>query len=114
MSANAPWADIDAAKRAWDTKHQAIDAKLVEVGVKQRVRGKTRTRVPLVTVDDRGVLVVDLGLGVRITGRDTETLIAGVPGALLRLKFERKARRARREAVLAARAERAERREARP
>lgn len=105
----SPWADIDAAKRTWDAERRSLDAQLVEAGVKQRVRSKTRTRVPLVTVDDRGVLVVALGCGVRITGRDAATLLAAVPGALAELAAERKARKARRKEVLAARAEAAER-----
>jgi len=114
MKTANPWASIDAAKQRWDIERRALDARLVEAGVKQRIRGKTGLRIPLVTVDERGVLVVQLGCGVKITGRDAATLLAAVPGALLRLKFERKARRQRREAIRAARAERAEDLEARP
>jgi hypothetical protein len=97
----------------WDTERRSLDARLVEAGVKQKFRGKARTRVPLVTIDEYGVLVVNLGRGVRITGRDGATLLAAVPDALVRLKAERKARRERRKEVLAARAEQAERQLAR-
>lgn len=103
----SPWADIDAAKRTWEAERRSLDAKLVEAGVRQRM--VDGTRVPLVAVDDRGLLEVALGCGVKITARDAATLLAAVPGGLLRLKAERRARKERREAVLAARAERAER-----
>lgn len=105
----SPWAEIDAARRAWEAERRSLDERLVNLGVKQRVHSKTRARVPLVTVDERGVLVVAIGCGVKITGRDAETLLAAVPGALAELAAERKARKARRKEVLAARAEAAER-----
>lgn len=105
----SPWADIDAAKAAWDAERRSLDEALVEAGVKRKIRGKTRTRVPLVTVDDRGVLVVMLGCGVKITGRDAATLLAAVPAGLAALAAERRARKERRKEVLEARAEAAER-----
>jgi hypothetical protein len=49
-----PWADIDAAKAAWEAERRSLDEKLVELGVKQRTRNDLR--VPLVTIDERGVL----------------------------------------------------------
>lgn len=102
-----PWAAIDAAKAAWDTQRWELDERLAELGVRRRVRDDLR--LPIVEINEHGVLVVDLGLGVRITGHDAATLLAAVPGGLVRLATERKARKLRRQKVLAARAEKAER-----
>ena len=54
-------------------------------------------------------MVVSLGCGVKVTGRDAETLLAGVPAGLEELRAERKRRKASRQELVVARAERAAR-----
>lgn len=102
----SPWAEIDAAKAAWDSERRSLEAQLAEAGVKQRmVDGRP---VPLVAVNDRGMVEVGIGAGVKIAARDAAALLAAVPGGLRRLKAARLEGKAYREKVLAARAERAE------
>jgi hypothetical protein len=110
-AAASPWAAIDEARFAWEGDRRRLDDQLIEIGVRARIL-PDGTRVPLVTVDEHGLLFVDLGCGVRISGRDSATLLAAVPGGLLRLAAERRARAQRSKAVLAAKAERLEERKA--
>lgn len=103
------WDEIDKAKAKWDSERRKLDDRLIEAGVKARIRNDLR--VQIVTVGEHGELVVDLGSGVRITALTAATLLDAVPGGLARLKAERLARGKRRKAVLAAREDRAEERE---
>lgn len=108
--ASAPWAAIDAAKAAWERRRADLDVRLHAAGVRPRFRagpGKLKARAPLVEVGEHGELVVRLGLGVLITGRDEAALLSGVKPALEELRELRAARREAREAKKARLAARA-------
>lgn len=108
--ASSPWAAIDAAKAAWERQRADIDVRLQAAGVRPRFRAGPsgiRVRVPLVEAGEHGELVVRLGLGVLITGRDEAALLSGVKPALEELRELRAARREAREAKKARLAARA-------
>lgn len=97
-----PWAEIDAAKQAWDTERVELQAKLHELGVKKQIR-----------LTEHGTIEVRLGYGVRATGRDAAALLAAIPEALAKLKIAKKEHRKRRESIRTARADADERRKRR-